>query len=700
MQKRLIIGLIIIMGTLFILLLKQDDTLIKLESNNINNNINNLAFFLQTEEESDEYTSVKTIPSKEDGYIFKKAVCTDNSKVTFNNTTWSIKISNMEQGEIKCKLYFDIDNAYARKYILSQNTINENTPDFNNLATANEGIFMAEDDTGTSYYYRGDVNNNYFYFAGYYWRIIRINGDGTLRLIYQGSTPTDNGIISSGKYNENTNDNAYMGYMYEKGIIHGTENSSTIKDILENWYENNIEEESKKYINLEQGFCNDRNNSTSSTEPPDNSGGIGTKETYYATRYRTFKSHEPTYKCSENDDLFTTASSSTGNKKLSQPVGLINVDEVVFAGGAFNKDNTSFYLNTGSKFWIMSPSHFSSNTGYNYNITENGNLYRSSVTTSLGIRPVININKNVKLEGDGTSTNPYIIKGNKIENIFAKDQILANKDIQQRNNFNSALANDTTNVIYETTDWKGTSYYFAGNPTDNWVKFGDFYWRIIRINGDGSIRLIYNGQSTNPLGENTILRNRGKFNVSEDRSEYVGLKYSLGEQHGQNTKSNVLNDLDKWYSDNLNKVSKYIDANIGFCSDRKMATSSWSSSTRDYYIAKKRIEESKQPTLNCNKEDILNIPIGLITADEAVYAGGGQDFTNENYYLYNDEVYWTMTPYSYYAGGWAGATVYVISSNISDNVVSNSWNIRPVINLKADTYFSKGNGTSVSPYEI
>ena len=706
MKKKVIITCSIIAILLITILVISNNTstnTILVESYE-NINTEGLAFYL--ENDSGEYDSVSTIPSKDDGYIFKEAVCNDSSTVSFNSNNWSLTISNMEEGKVRCKLYFDIDKARARNYILSQNTVNEGTPDFSEIDTGNHTrtLYTSEDDTGISYYYRGAVSNNYFYFAGYYWRIIRINGDGTLRIIYQGTTPSGNGIISNSKFNESSNNNAYLGYMYKTGEVHGTENSSTLKTTLENWYESSISDEYKQYVNTEQGFCNDRNNSTSMEGAPDDSGGTGTTASYYAPRHRVFTLHEPSFKCEETNDLFTVASSNTGNKKLSQPIGTITVDEVAFAGGIFNQDNTSYYLNTGTSFWIMSPSHFSSNVGYPYNMTETGSFYRANATTSIGARPVININKDVELEGTGTSTDPYKIKDTEIEVPDGKtmQEIIAEYNVGNRGSFSSAYTTATTNTVFTTTDWKGTSYYFAGAPTDNWVKFGGFYWRIVRVNGDGSVRLIYNGTSTTTTGTGTLINNGATqaFNSSYDRSEYVGLKYTSGEQHGQTTDSPILNTLQSWYtSSNLDDYADYIDTSVGFCSDRNVVSGdSWSSTNSHDYAAYGRIVQNKSPSLGCSSNDIITEPVGLLTADEVVFAGGVWGTANSSYYLHNNQDYWTISP-SVFSGGSTYVFIMFLNGTFDGWHVDGTNGVRPVINLKANTQFT-GSGTSTDPYVV
>ena len=125
-------------------------------------------------------------------------------------------------------------------------------PDFSTVATTNEGMYAAEDDLGTSYYFRGAVDNNWVKFGkdssgnGIYWRIIRINGDGSIRMVYTGTTaPTESTkVIMTGEgtaigrsaFNSSSNSSEYVGYMYTVGQQHGTGTSSTIKTTIDNWY--------------------------------------------------------------------------------------------------------------------------------------------------------------------------------------------------------------------------------------------------------------------------------------------------------------------------------------------------------------------------------------------------------------------------------------------------------------------------------
>ena len=295
----------------------------------------------------------------------------------------------------------------------------------------------------------------------------------------------------------------------------------------------------------------------------------------------------------------------------------------------------------------------------------------------------------------------------------AKDVILANYSTVKTRTFplttSSTVTGNTTGVIYKSAnsnqyDNEGEVYYFAGNPTDNWVKWAGFYWRIIRINGNGSIRMIYQGTSPNTTGENTQLQTSA-FNSSYNLSEYVGLKYTSGEQHGQNTNSTIMGVLETWYNSKLASYADDIDTSIGFCSDRNMGSGySWSSqpSSTIYYAAYDRVAKTSSnvnPSFKCsNTSDILKIPVGLITVDETVYAGLAWSNGNSSNYLYTGEYYWTMSPCSY--GG--SAIVFRVASagRLSTWGVDSAIGVRPVVNLKSSVQITGGNGSSSNPYVI
>ena len=252
----------------------------------------------------------------------------------------------------------------------------------------------------------------------------------------------------------------------------------------------------------------------------------------------------------------------------------------------------------------------------------------------------------------------------------------------------------------ETTDWTGgTSYYYTGKP-NNWIQFARFYWRVIRINGDGSIRMIYQETSANETGEGTQI-GTSTFNSSNNNKTYVGLVYDGTNQHGYGTNSTIMNTLNNWYNSNLASYEEqYIDTGIGFCSDRNMASGyNFNSSDIIYYAAYDRINVGA--SLQCNSEDLLSkdngkMPnsIGLLTSDEYVLAGNG------NSYLDVGIDYWTMSPY--YFENYGVAFVFVVYSGgglIDYWGVDGIWGVRPVINLRSDIPIT-GSGTTSDPFRL
>lgn len=253
----------------------------------------------------------------------------------------------------------------------------------------------------------------------------------------------------------------------------------------------------------------------------------------------------------------------------------------------------------------------------------------------------------------------------------------------------------------ETTDWTGgTSYYYTGKP-NNWIQFARFYWRVIRINGDGSIRMIYQGTSANETGEGTQI-GTSTFNSSNNNKTYVGLVYDGTNQHGYGTNSTIMNTLNNWYNGNLASYEEqYIDTGIGFCSDRNMASGyNFNSSDIIYYAAYDRINVGA--SLQCNSEDLLSkdngkMPnsIGLLTSDEYVLAGKGN-------YINTDIYFWTMSPYVF-SGNIAmvlvigGDGYFYVGANA--NVSSGNFGVRPVINLKS-TVALEGDGSVNTPFKI
>ena len=721
----------------------------------------------------------------------EKTHCENNGKVTnYDSTTGTVSLNFI--GSDRCYLYFD----YKKETIKLGSTelvVNSETPDFNQIATTNEGLFKAQDDLGTSYYFRGAVDNNWVKFGkdssgkDIYWRIIRINGDGSIRMIYTGTTaPTESTKvvmtgtgtqIGTSAFNSSTDKAEYVGYMYQLGQQHGNKNStsSAIKTTIDNWYKTTTLETDLKTKSLvvDQIFCNDRTASTSNV-------------TYSTTNYTTltsWNSTETDYKygaygrlddfnsnrtpiliCPTASDKFTV-NTSNGNGALTYPVGLITADEIAMAGGVKESANSSYYLYTNQHYWSGTPeSFYSGGDAFEYSVYPSGaNNGYTVYYIRYGARPVISLSSKAKLTGDGTWNNVFEVEKKGYETI------LANNTVNETTPDFSKVTTASEKGLYAADDdYTATtgmkSYYFRGAVDNNWVKFGkdssnkDIYWRIIRINGDGSIRMIYTG-TTDPSTDSSVTGSNGvymtgtgtqitvdstntfDFNSSDNKAEHVGYQYIEGLQHGYgkcdgtnnasctvngNTvyNSTIKQAIDKWYAGTTLKDNDLIADQI-FCNDRSASTSdvtysntnyttltSWNSTgTQYYYGARGRLDKSKSPVLTCptasdkftvgtsNGNGALTYPVGLITADEVAMAGGVYNTTNSSYYLYTKQYYWLGSPNYFDSRGYV-CEFDVDSAGVLDyNHVGNGFGARPVVSLSSKAKLS-GNGTYSKPYTV
>jgi hypothetical protein len=225
--------------------------------------------------------------------------------------------------------------------------------------------------------------------------------------------------IAQSAFNTNYNDNAYVGYMYGATgsttyeATHANTNSSIAKTTIDAWYNTNLASYASKISDTE--FCNDRSiASTAATWlSSDTAKGYGTNETYYGAYNRRFNTHIPALTCQNKNDRFTVSDTTTGNGNLTNPVGLITMDEVGFAGVSMSSGdgNSSYYLYTNENYWTMSSSHFDGGYAFEFCVFSGGSIGNSgSVDITLGVRPVINLKTDtLYTSGDGTSTSPYII---------------------------------------------------------------------------------------------------------------------------------------------------------------------------------------------------------------------------------------------------------------------------------------------------
>ena len=294
------------------------------------------------------------------------------------------------------------------------------------------------------YYFRGDADkvNNNIIFNNMCWKIIRTTETNGVKLIYNG-TPIDGKCeiqtgeaiqIGTSKFNDNAKDNAYVGYMYGSAgsstyaATHANTNESTIKKYIDNWYKANFDEITTSKLE-DTVFCNDRSTKAYDANTIRNTSyssygdlGYGKNKTLYGAAHRaSYNSNNPnpSLVCQNQNDKFTM-SSQNGNGKLTYPVGLITLDEVVLAGFNTHDSNTSDYsdttnyLYTKTSYWTFSPVTLDSvGTAYVGRVTGTVGLVNSdAVNGAHGVRPVVSLADGtlVNSNGDGTSTNPYVVK--------------------------------------------------------------------------------------------------------------------------------------------------------------------------------------------------------------------------------------------------------------------------------------------------
>ena len=306
------------------------------------------------------------------------------------------------------------------------------------ISTADEALLAsAEDDYGTSYYFRGAVTNNYVEFANKCWRIVRVSGDGSVKLILHNDNPTGaanpcdavnnsasaafarySGETYKSAFNEKTDDNAYLGFMYgaagatDYASTHANTNKSTILTNLETWYNNNISDYADKIADTV--WCNDKTIVKDTTYNPSSYGGnatglgFGINKTWYGAAQRLLSTSGsaggtgPSLKC--NGEL----------SKISSKVGLITADELAFAGYAYGLENSTTYLqeNATDTYWCsLSPGIFNGSYALVwYIIGSSGDFAHIYVFYTSGVRPSISLKSTTNVTGNGTSEDPYVVE--------------------------------------------------------------------------------------------------------------------------------------------------------------------------------------------------------------------------------------------------------------------------------------------------
>ena len=505
-----------------------------------------------------------------------------------------------EYGEdsIQCSIIADVSDEETSPCP----KVNEDgTVTVNSIESTNGYICSAPDDYGTSYYYRGNVENNWVKFAGFYWRILRVNGDGSIRMIYAGDadvidalenkaevlkngyndSSTDYTQIGTSKYNSRSNNNAYIGYMYGENY----------------WGEPTISE-------------------TTSTETLNN------YYYYYADSY--------------------TFDTSTGTYTLTNPAKAVWNESLVGKYTCRDNEDTS----CSTLYYIDSYSSVSGGYTLSYTSTNTDGVYTENHGTSRSSRTMASYN----YYGTGYT--------------FDK-----------------------------------TTGYFALTGTSRSVYDGSQVGTYTCASTRSSCETLYYVESTNDTttaNVRTISR--------------TGITYD--ETHANINNSTIKTRVDTWYEENIlgTEYEQYISDTL-FCNDRSFGSDNRGTGIGDVYTSYNYASTGTGGVnLKCAQQNdrftvsdevlgngSLTYPVGLLTDDEGYLAGGSS--SNSGYYLYTGNYYWTMSP-SYFGGSSAIVRgVYPSGDVYTYSGVSNSFGVRPVINLKPNS-LKLGDGTALNPYTV
>ncbi len=320
----------------------------------------NASYELKPEQENEE-TITKEYPEGSDQIK-------DKIEIAGNEThSYVLEIKNEEKEKVIGTINIEVEkdmNTLAN-VILSNNEVKESskTGISNEVATEDEGLIKSTDDDGTCYYFRGNTPNNYVSFAGFTWRIVKINGDNSVKLIL-------NDVINNNtQFYKQDSENKLS---FENSNIMGT---------LKAWYQSNLESYDNYISNAK--FCSDTT----------------ADEKGFSNMTRLYTDHNPIFECL--------------GENVASKIGLLTADEVAFAGASNNGENKSFYLynpEIKTSWWTMSPAKNNNETYSFIEIGNNGQMGEGMTGTLFrGNRPVINLTKRVTVTGNGSIEDPYIV---------------------------------------------------------------------------------------------------------------------------------------------------------------------------------------------------------------------------------------------------------------------------------------------------
>ena len=423
------------------------------------------------------------------------------------------------------------------------------------------------------------------------------------------------------------------------------------------------------------------------------------------------------------------------NTKVEEKTGYTRIAEMYT-----DSFKVTMNVTNGTSDAVSKTTTFNGSTTFTITPNEGYTLEEAEVNCTGGtltnnIITITNIRKNITCEVTLQEDGPFK------SGTLAAQILIDNPTVNERTDFSVTNTATTTGTIYQTnkTEDGSTVYYYSGNTTNNWVKFGGFYWRIIRTNEDKSVRMLYAGTS-----HNTTSGYMGDTSFSESSygTMYAGYMYgttgygSLPGNRSNTNDSTIKTVIDTWYKNNLlTNYDKYISKTAIYCNDRSVGSGNFSSTY--YNGAFTRLQTNYAPSYKCGEngkgtlfestqaiEDKfsasttgggngqLTYPIAMMTADEITFAGGkiSSEGILQWYYqnsagksITSSNSWWLLTPYSYQD---YTTRIFNVSGNrglsgfLGSYEAANSYYVRPALSLKSCVKYSRGNGTSTSPYEV
>ena len=296
----------------------------------------------------------------------------------------------------------DVGYMYGKRYLsgyLSSDSL-PSTVIYGNDVTYSNGKYTLKD-TITSTNFATDQENigkNHHYFCA--------DGTSSCNIVYY-IYQVHNSYLFYIKLGDGNNIEQALKEMLTEST---NENSSTVKQLIDYWYNGTM---SEKTDELEDTiWCNDRSIY--------NKGGFDKDQTAGGSSYLLFNVYSyidafdegttinPSLKCPSKNDSFTV-SAANGNGKLSYPVALLTGAEATLAGNGPGYSSDS-YLTTGNYFWLSSPYGFRDGLAFVSNVRNDGGLTARLVDDFLGLRPSVSLKLGTSISGgNGTNENPYIV---------------------------------------------------------------------------------------------------------------------------------------------------------------------------------------------------------------------------------------------------------------------------------------------------